>query len=305
MHTFVRKLVRWSATLAFGLGAFGAGQLHTAHARNDVLRFPIERAVNVFGRKANLGTMPVHYGSAGPKGAESLGDVSTSKKTNSIARSDEEACLWVFLSALKALQAEAVKRGADALVNVRSNYNNKEFSSATEFECGAGALMAGVALKGTAVRLNAPAASSKAAPAKATPTAPAAPSPAPAAPAPKKAEPADSLGSLAGGKSEGDDLAEARRRFDKGQRLYDLRRYEDSIPEFESAYALSGDPVLLYNLAQAYRMAEKYPDALHYYRAYLKKVPSSPRTELVRKRIAELEAAQEPPNNVDEPGDRR
>ena len=42
----------------------------------------------------------------------------------------------------------------DAVVNIESNYKNRQFSSETEFECGAGAIMAGVALKGTLVKFN-------------------------------------------------------------------------------------------------------------------------------------------------------
>ena len=34
-----------------------------------------------------------------------------------------------------------------------------------------------------------------------------------------------------------------------------FRRYEDAIREFEEAYRLSNRPALLYNIAQAYRLA--------------------------------------------------
>ena len=57
-----------------------------------------------------------------------------------------------MLSALKALQQRAVKEGMDAVVGIESNYKKRHFVSETEFECGAGALMAGVALKGTLVK---------------------------------------------------------------------------------------------------------------------------------------------------------
>jgi hypothetical protein len=48
-------------------------------------------------------------------------------------------------------QEAAQKRGYSAVINIKSNYQGKEFSSATEFQCGAGAIMAGVALKGDLV----------------------------------------------------------------------------------------------------------------------------------------------------------
>ena len=45
-----------------------------------------------------------------------------------------------------------VKEGGNAVVNIVSNYKNKETSSETEYMCGNGALMAGVALKGTVIK---------------------------------------------------------------------------------------------------------------------------------------------------------
>jgi hypothetical protein len=40
------------------------------------------------------------------------------------------------------------------VVNIRSNYKRKLFASTTEFECGAGAVIAGVVLKGEVVKLD-------------------------------------------------------------------------------------------------------------------------------------------------------
>ena len=54
----------------------------------------------------------------------------------------------MFLGALKALQEAAKERGANAVVDIESNYKNQVFTSATQYQCGAGGLMAGVALKG-------------------------------------------------------------------------------------------------------------------------------------------------------------
>lgn len=77
----------------------------------------------------------------------------TSNKTNAFGKSDEKACNWVFLSSMLQLQKRARELGANAVVNIVSNYNNVEFSSETEFECHAGAIMAGVALKGDFVKI--------------------------------------------------------------------------------------------------------------------------------------------------------
>jgi len=60
-----------------------------------------------------------------------------------------EACRWVALSALRALQDGAKSRGANAVVDIVSYYKKNEFKSTTSYECYAGAILAGVALKGT------------------------------------------------------------------------------------------------------------------------------------------------------------
>lgn len=83
-----------------------------------------------------------------------FGEFKTNKKTNAFNKSDAAACQWVLFSALKSLQQRAVNEGGNAVVNIKSNYKGREFSSATEYQCGAGNIIAGVALKGTVVKLN-------------------------------------------------------------------------------------------------------------------------------------------------------
>ena len=80
---------------------------------------------------------------------ERLGEDVTNKKTNAANKSDAEACRWVALSALRALQDGAKSRGANAVVDIVSYYKKNEFKSTTNYECYAGAILAGVALKGT------------------------------------------------------------------------------------------------------------------------------------------------------------
>ncbi|MDX5516850.1 excinuclease ATPase subunit [Stenotrophomonas sp. RG-453] len=80
---------------------------------------------------------------------ERLGEDVTNKKTNAANKSDAEACRWVALSALRALQDGAKSRGANAVVDLVSYYKKNEFKSTANYECYAGAILAGVALKGT------------------------------------------------------------------------------------------------------------------------------------------------------------
>ena len=63
------------------------------------------------------------------------------------------ACQVAMMSALLQLHKRAQSLGANAVVNINSNYKNNVVSSETEYVCGAGALMAGVALIGTFVEI--------------------------------------------------------------------------------------------------------------------------------------------------------
>jgi hypothetical protein len=58
-----------------------------------------------------------------------------------------------MLSALIDLQDAARKQGGNAVVNIVSFYKKNEFSSPTDYDCHAGAFVAGVALKGDIVKL--------------------------------------------------------------------------------------------------------------------------------------------------------
>ena len=84
-----------------------------------------------------------------PAVIERLGEDTSNRKTNAANKSDAQACRWVTLSVLKALQDEAKTRGTNAVVDIVSYYKSKEFSSPTNYECYAGAILAGMALKGT------------------------------------------------------------------------------------------------------------------------------------------------------------
>ncbi|CAM3693700.1 excinuclease ABC subunit A [Rheinheimera salexigens] len=124
-----------------------------ATARDDIQTLPLADIIGTDKAKQALLDVPFYF--AGQNHATVMsnwGEISTNKKTNGLGKSDQEACQWVLLSAIKALQDAAQKRGYDAVVNIRSNYKNNEFTSTTEFQCGAGRIMAGVALKGELVK---------------------------------------------------------------------------------------------------------------------------------------------------------
>lgn len=126
---------------------------YTAQAKDEVLTLPLGDLLTTDKAKNTLHKIPVYFaGQSHPKISNNWGEVTTSRKTNAVGKSDKEACEWVLLSALKVLQEAAQQRGYDAVVNIRSNYRHNEFSSATEFQCGSGNIIAGVALKGDLVK---------------------------------------------------------------------------------------------------------------------------------------------------------
>jgi len=75
-------------------------------------------------------------------------------------------------------------------------------------------------------------------------------------------------------------LKKAGRHFDRAEKLYQLGDYKKAIVEFEKAYALTEDPVVLLNVAQATRKQfdldgdlEKLGRARELYRTFLREAP--------------------------------
>lgn len=124
-------------------------------ARDDVTDFVIKEVMTQEQAKEALGSdVRFYFGNQKHgKVLKSWGNVSTNKKTNAFLKSDEEACNWVFLSAMISLQKRALKEGGNAVINIKSNYKGKTTSSNTTFKCGAGNIMAGVALTGKVVKI--------------------------------------------------------------------------------------------------------------------------------------------------------
>jgi hypothetical protein len=126
-----------------------------AMARDDRMRFPVSDAMNAVAAKEKLGDQVKFYfgDQAHPGVAKSFGVDQSNRKTSGVGKSDQQACDWAFLSAMLAFRDKAIQNGVDAVINIRSNYKNTEFSSATEYECGVGGIMSGVTFKGEIVKL--------------------------------------------------------------------------------------------------------------------------------------------------------
>lgn len=128
--------------------------LAPAMASADMLKLPIEDAMSQPEAESELSDDIQYYfgDESHPAVAESFGTRVTNKKTNAANKDDDEACNWVFLSAMKQMQDTARELGADGVINIESYYKENPFSSSEEFECEAGFIMAGVALRGEFVK---------------------------------------------------------------------------------------------------------------------------------------------------------
>ncbi|MFK7978204.1 MAG: excinuclease ABC subunit A [Halioglobus sp.] len=127
----------------------------SAQARDDKNMRSISDAMNTANAKAKLTEGYTFKFGNQSHGAivKNHGEFTSNKKTNAFNKSDLEACQWAFLSAMVSFQDRIKASGGNAVVNIRSYYRKNEVSSATEFECGNGAIMAGVTFKGEVVTL--------------------------------------------------------------------------------------------------------------------------------------------------------
>jgi uncharacterized protein YbjQ (UPF0145 family) len=144
------KQLGYFILLSMVLFSYSAG-----HARNTMLKISIADALELGERESRLNSsIRLYFGNqAHPAVVSRLGTYTANRKTNGVGKSDQRACKWAFLSAIITLQDRAVREGGNAVVNIHSYYYKREFSSATQFECGAGAIMAGVTMVGDVVKL--------------------------------------------------------------------------------------------------------------------------------------------------------
>ena len=129
--------------------------VNSASARDDRTHFKISEAMSAPDATAKLSQNIKFFFADAPHPAveHSFGVFTSNKKSNGFGKEDKVACDWAFLSALITFQDRALKEGGDAVINIKSYYKSVPFSSATEYECGAGNVMVGVALQGEVVKL--------------------------------------------------------------------------------------------------------------------------------------------------------
>ena len=146
----MKRIVSVLSLVGLGLLSIGAAQ-----ARDTKLFIPLQETLNDPDVQERLSTgVRFFFGKTTyPTVKEKYGVYSSNRKTYVGNKTDEEACKYVFLSAMLALQDRAESLGANAVVNIVSNYKHKVYTSEADFECHVGHILAGVALKGDFVTL--------------------------------------------------------------------------------------------------------------------------------------------------------
>lgn len=84
--------------------------------------------------------------------------------------------------------------------------------------------------------------------------------------------------------------AEATQAYAEAVRAFNLGQWDEALAGFQLSYKISGDPALLFNVAQTHRQAGRPKEAITAYRSYLRERPDAPNRELVESKIRELEA---------------
>ncbi|RDU95668.1 excinuclease ABC subunit A [Trinickia dinghuensis] len=143
----MKRHLKLAAVIAL---SFAATQ---AFARNSIETYSVDSALKTDDGKVGSDIALYFAGQPHPAVLKTMGEAATNLKTNAFGKSDEAACQHVFLSTVIALQKKAREQGGNAVINIKSNYKGQLTESATQFTCGAGAVMAGVALKGDVVTL--------------------------------------------------------------------------------------------------------------------------------------------------------
>lgn len=125
-----------------------------AEARETLHEFSIADLKNSPDWETTLSGVSFYFGDQPhPPVHKSYGEYPTNKKTNAFNKSDLVACEWVALSALAQFHKRALSMGADAVINIESNYKHNRVRSDTHYACGAGNVVAGVAFVGEIVKL--------------------------------------------------------------------------------------------------------------------------------------------------------
>jgi tetratricopeptide (TPR) repeat protein len=77
--------------------------------------------------------------------------------------------------------------------------------------------------------------------------------------------------------------------YERANRYYLIGKYPEAIADFEAAYLIGADPVMIFNIAQSYRLNNQPEEAARFYRNYLRSAPEAKNRAEVEKKIAEMD----------------
>jgi tetratricopeptide (TPR) repeat protein len=97
------------------------------------------------------------------------------------------------------------------------------------------------------------------------------------------------LGVTRGTAAAEDKTTEARRLYSEATAAFGLGNYAEAAEKYEGSFKLHPDAALLYNAAQAYRMAGNQTRALQLYRNFIRLYGDNPRAPDARTHVAALE----------------
>jgi hypothetical protein len=126
-----------------------------AHARDEQRLYEVAAALGTpEGRDRFDDTIQFFWAEQDTPAAEQSFSIHTAeRKTFLPTRTEQDACDKSFIEALASLRDAARKIGANAVVGIKSLYKNREFRSATQYECRLSYFAASVTLEGRLVKL--------------------------------------------------------------------------------------------------------------------------------------------------------
>jgi hypothetical protein len=86
-----------------------------------------------------------------------------------------------------------------------------------------------------------------------------------------------------------DDPQRAKELYQEGTRFFDLGQFDKAIDAFQSGYREKPDPIFLYNIAQAYRLAGDANKAIFFYKGYLRNSPKAHNRADVEQKLQALQ----------------
>lgn len=122
----------------------------TSHAADKTVHLAFANAVQAATASGKLdGSVKFYLAGNTPAGKVTVvnDNVEINRKTNAFGKGEQVSCDWALQSALISLQDDAKKAGANAVVDITSDYNGSKYSDAQNYQCRVGFLMSGVQLQ--------------------------------------------------------------------------------------------------------------------------------------------------------------